>query len=34
MVGAMRGFGRRARTVRPVGCTVLVWQRNLLAGIR
>ena len=32
--GAVRAFGRPARTLHPDGYTVLVWHRNLLAGIR
>jgi hypothetical protein len=31
---AVRTFGRPARTLHPDGYTVLVWHRNLLAGIR
>jgi hypothetical protein len=32
--GAVHAFGRPARTLHPDGYTVLVWHRNLLAGIR
>jgi hypothetical protein len=32
--GAVRAFGRPARTLHPDGYTVLVWHQNLLAGIR
>jgi hypothetical protein len=32
--GAVHAFGRPARTLHPDGYTVLVWNRNLLAGIR
>jgi hypothetical protein len=32
--GAVHVFGRPARTLHPDGYTVLVWNRNLLAGIR
>ncbi len=32
--GAVRAFGRPARTLHPDGYTVLVWHRNLLAGLR
>ncbi len=32
--GAVHAFGHPARTLHPEGYTVLVWNRNLLAGIR
>ena len=32
--GAVHAFGHPARTLHPDGYTVLVWNRNLLAGIR
>jgi hypothetical protein len=32
--GAVHAFGRPVRTLHPRGYTVLVWNRNLLAGIR
>jgi hypothetical protein len=32
--GAVHAFGRPVRTLHPNGYTVLVWHRNLLAGIR
>jgi hypothetical protein len=32
--GAVHAFGRPVRTLHPDGYTVLVWHRNLLAGIR
>ncbi len=32
--GAVHAFGRPARTLHPDGYTVMVWHRNLLAGIR
>jgi hypothetical protein len=32
--GAVHAFGRPVRTLHPDGYTILVWNRNLLAGIR
>ncbi|HEY0719087.1 MAG TPA: hypothetical protein VGD68_15850 [Streptosporangiaceae bacterium] len=32
--GAVHAFGRPVRTLHPDGYTVLIWRRNLLAGIR
>ena len=31
---AVRAFGPPAQVLHPAGYTVLVWQRNLLAGLR